>query len=186
MTNGQIRKAVIGGIASWFVLGLLLDRYVLRQYAPWFSNLFYFRDAEIVVRPYSRKIAWLGLSLVLVTPSVLVGICFPVYLRLKKRATTAEGFAIFGLTAFWFLSIPVIVWAGDVVYRFLKMALATSAWAEGVVAFLDGFVFKGDLYVYSFRVFTIDSGLGALAGLIAGIALLYKKGLWDTLRARLT
>jgi len=46
-------------------------------------------------------------------------------------------------------------------------------------------VFKGDLYVYQAKLFSIDAGLGALVGLLVGIALLYKKGLWDAIQEQL-
>jgi hypothetical protein len=164
------------------VFAILVDRFVLREHVPWLSNLLYFRDAQIVVKPFERKISWLGLGLVLVVPSVVIGVILALYSRITGKATTSESAAVFGLTAFWFVAIPFIVWAGDVVYRVLKALLDKWSWAKGIAAFCEGFVFKGDLYIYGAKLFSIDSGLGALAGLVIGVALLYKKGLWDAIR----
>ena len=185
MTDNQKRMAVIGGLVAWYVVATLVDRYLLREIAPWFSRLLYLGDAEIVVRPFSRKFSWLGLSLLLVAPSFVVGVGMAIYLRIRKRTSTKECFAIFGLTAFWFILIPFFIWVGDNLYRVCKAFLDDWAWAKGVVAFLEGFLFKGDLYVYSFKLVSIDSGLGALAGLILGVALLYKKGLWEMIREKM-
>jgi hypothetical protein len=185
MKNSQKRMAVLGGLVAWWVFALAIDRYVLREHLPWFSELLYFRDAEIVVQPFSRKFSWLGLSLLLVAPSFVVGVCLAIYLRLRKKMATRESFAVFGYTAFWFLLIPVLVWIGHTLFRFFKSFLDDLTWAKGIVAFLGGFTFKGDLYIYSFKVVTIDSGLGALVGLALGIALLYRKGLWGIIEGQI-
>ena len=115
-------------------------------------------------------------------PSVVVGVFLAAYERITGKASTANSVKMFGLAAFWFAAIPFIVWLGDVVYRVLKAVLDKWSWAKGIAAFCEGFVFKGDLYVYGAKIFTIDSGLGALVGLVVGVALLYKKGLWDSIR----
>jgi hypothetical protein len=177
--------AVLGGLTAWCVIAVIVDRYVLREHLPWFSGLLYFRDAEIVVQPFSRKFSWLGLSLLLVAPSFVVGVCLAIYLRLRKKLTSQESVAVFGFTAFWFLLIPVLVWIGHNLFRFFKSFLDDLAWAKGIVAFLEGFTFKGDLYIYSLKVVMIDSGLGALAGLVLGIALLYRKGLWGIIEGQI-
>lgn len=185
MTNSQKGMAVIGGSATWCVIAILLDRYFLREKAPWFSQLLYLRDAEIVVQPFSRTFSWLGLNLLIVAPSFAVGVCLALYLRLRKRLTSQESMVVFGVTAFWFLAIPFLVWVGHNLYNFFKGLLDGWAWAKGIVAFLDGFTFTGDLYVYSFKLVSIHSGLGALAGLVLGTGLLYKKALWETIRGKL-
>jgi hypothetical protein len=77
------------------------------------------------------------------------------------------------------------VWIGHNLFRFFKSFLIDWPWAKGIVAFLEGFTFKGDLYIYSFKVVTIDSGLGALVGLALGIALLYRKGLWGIIEGQI-
>ena len=182
LSDSQQRLAVVGVAIAWIIFALAVDRYILRDSVPWLSHLLYFRDAEIVVQPFSRKFAWLGLTLLLFVPSVLVAVFLSAYLRIKKRTTTSESLMVFGVTAFWFLLIPVLMWIGHNVYRFFKSFLDDWAWAKGLVSFLEGFTFKGDLYIYSFKFWTVDSGLGALAGLALGIFLLYNKGLWQTLK----
>jgi hypothetical protein len=78
------------------------------------------------------------------------------------------------------------MWVGDNSYRFAKPFLDEWAWAKGLVSVLDGFTFKGDLYIYSFKFWTVDSGLGALAGLVLGVLLLYKKGLWEMIKKQMS
>ena len=176
------RTATLGLVLAWIVAALAIDRYALRHNFPWFSDALYFQNAQIVVKPFDRTIAWLGLSLLIVAPSILVGLFLSIWLRMTKRATTTESFQAFGVIAFWFMAVPFVVWIGDNLYRFFKGFMEDWSWAKGLVAFLDGFVFKGDLYVYSFKVVHLDSGLGAIAGLMLGCALLYQRGLWTAIR----
>jgi len=182
LTEKQKQRAIVGFALTWIVLALAIDRYVLSDYAPWLSNMLYFRDAEIVVQPFSRKFVWLGLTLLLIVPSFVIGVVLSIYLLIKKKIKFADSFMVFGATAFWFLLIPLFIWIGDNIYRFLKGLLDDWAWAKGLASFLEGFTFKGDMYIYGFKFWSIDSGLGALVGLAVGILLLYKKGLWETIK----
>lgn len=178
ITESQKKRAIIGIFVLWFIGATVVDRYVLRFPAPWFSELLHLENAEIMVRPFSRSFSWLGLTLVLVAPSFAVGIGWSLYLRFKKKSPWKDSAVIAGLVSFWFCLIPVVVWAGESIYRFLKGFLDDWAWAKGIVEFCEGFTLKGDIHVYSFKLMHIDSGLGAMVGLAVGIALLYKKGLW--------
>lgn len=73
LTDKEKQKAIVGLALAWIVFALAFDRYVLRDYVPWLSNMLYFRDAEIVIQPFSRKFEWLGLTLLLFVPSEVVG-----------------------------------------------------------------------------------------------------------------
>jgi hypothetical protein len=183
MTDRQKNLGIIGGIMAWCVLAVIADRYLIRDIAPWFSEMLVIKDAEIVVKPMSRTISWLGLSLVLVAPSLFCGLGVAIYRAMKKRPPK-EYLAVCGLVSFWFLLIPIFVWIGDVIYRFMKGFLDDWAWAKGLVEILEGFILKGNVTVYSFKLYYLDAGLGAMAGLAVGIALLYKKGLWNLLKEK--
>jgi hypothetical protein len=59
------------------------------------------------------------------------------------------------------------------------------AWAKGVSEFCDGFVFKGYLYSYHLQIYHIEAGLGAIAGLVLGVMLLFRFGWWETIKNKL-
>lgn len=181
LTKSQKRIAILGLFSAWFLIATVIDRYVLRIWAPWFSELLHLENAEIVVRPFSRTFSWLGLSLVLVAPSIAVGLVWSLFTRIKNQASWKTCGGIAGLVSFWFFLIPIFVWLGECVYRFLKGFLDDWAWAKGIVEFVDGFTLKGDIHVYSFKIMHIESGLGAMVGLVVGVIMLYKKGLWKTI-----
>src|SRR5438067_1212211 len=97
MTNAQERRAIVGTMVAWCLCAILIDRFVLREHAAWLSYLLYFRNAQIVVKPFERTFTWLGLTLVLVVPSVIVGVILSVYVRATGKATTTESAKVFGL-----------------------------------------------------------------------------------------
>lgn len=179
MTDSQRRKAIIGAIFIWFVAGVAIDRYLLKPIAPWFSEFIHLEKAEITVEPFSRTFSWLGLTLVLVAPSIVVGVGWSLYAGIRRLIPWKDCAILSGLISFWFCLIPAIMWVGESIYRFLKSFLDDWAWAKGIAGFLDGFTLNGDIHIYSFRVMHIDSGLGAMVGLVVGILLLYRKGLWQ-------
>lgn len=179
MTESQKRKAIIGTICVWFVVGMAIDRYLLKPIAPWFSDFLHLEKAKITVEPFSRTFSWLGLTLVLVAPSIIVGVGWSVYAGIRRKISWKDCAILSGAISFWFFLIPVIMWIGESLYRFLKGFLDDWAWAKGFVGFLEGFKLNGDIHIYSFQVMNIDSGLGAMVGLVVGILLLYRKGLWQ-------
>src|SRR5262245_21593294 len=130
MTGGQRKLAVVGVSITWIVAALAIDRYFLRDVAPWFSNVLYLGNAEIEVKPFSRTFSWLGLALVMVAPSVTIGIGWSVYSAISRRRTILDSLALFGMTSFWFFFVPFLVWLGDVIYRFCKGFLDEWSWAK--------------------------------------------------------
>ena len=185
MSKLQRALAIVGAFLAWTVVALAVDRYVLRDTLPWLARLLYFKDAEIVVRPFDRTFGWLGLTLVLVLPSLLVGLGAAIYLKVKQKESWSTALASFGILSFCFFLIPFLIWTGDVIYRFAKAVFDDWAWAKGIAEFCDGFVFKGYLCTYGFQIVHLDSGLGAIAGLLLGVALYYKFGLWEIIKKRL-
>jgi hypothetical protein len=185
MSKIQRALALIGAFVAWTVVALAVDRYVLRDLLPWLSRLLYFKNAEILVRPFNRTFGWLGLTLVLVLPSFFIGLSAALYLKLKKKETWSTALAGFGILSFWFFLIPFLIWTGDVIYRFTRTGLNDWAWARSIADFCDGFIFKGDLYTYGFKIVHVESGLGAIAGLVLGVILYYRFGLWEIIKKRL-
>jgi len=57
MEDTHLRRATIGIMIAWFVFATLVDRFVLREWTPWLSNLLYFRDAKIIIKPFERDIS---------------------------------------------------------------------------------------------------------------------------------
>ncbi len=182
MTDRQRTIALIGLILVWCAVALPVDRYLLHPRAPWFSELLVIRNAEIIVKPLSRTITWLGFTLTLVTPAVLCAVGFAAYRKFGLKRPLKDGLAIGGTISFWFFTIPVWVWIGDSIYRVAWAYLVDWKWSETLIKFLDEFVLKGDLMIYSFRLFQIDGGFGAMLGLAIGMALLFKHALWNQLQ----
>lgn len=185
MTNFQKAVAVVGAFLAWTVVAIAIDRYVVRDAVPWLSRLLYFKDAEIVIKPFDRTFGWLGLAVVLVFPSFVLGIAAAIFLRFRKSESWSTALASCGVLSFWFFLIPFLIWVGDGIYRFAKSGLDDWAWAKGIAGFCDGFVFKGYLYSYGFKIVHIESGLGAIAGLTLGVMLYYRFGLWDIIKHKL-
>ena len=51
MTDRQKASALTGLILVWCAVALPVDRYLLHDHAPWFSDLLVIKNAEIVVYP---------------------------------------------------------------------------------------------------------------------------------------
>ncbi len=185
MTNIQKTVAIIGAFLLWTIVAVGIDRYFVRDSIPNLSQLLYFKDAEIVVKPFDRTFKWLGLSIVLILPSFLLGIAAAIFLRVRKKQSWSISIASCGILSFWFFLIPLLAWIGESIYRFAKSGLDDWGWAKGIAGFCDGFVFKGYLYSYGFHIVHIEAGLGAIVGLVLGVILYYKFGLWEIIKNKL-
>ena len=177
--------AIVGAFVAWTIVAIAIDRYVIRDSIPWLSNLLYFKNVEIVIKPFDRTFTWLGLGVVLVLPSLALGIAAAAFLRFKEKEAWTISLLSFGVLSFWFFLIPLLIWIGDVIYRVVKRLLDNWVWAKGLSEFCDGFVFKGYLYSYRLEIYHIEAGLGAIAGLALGVILYYRFGLWKTIKNKL-
>ena len=184
MTDRQKASALTGLILVWCAVALPVDRYLLHDHAPWFSDLLVIKNAEIVVQPLSRTVTWVGLTLALVVPAVLQAVGFAIHRAVKYRRPVKDCLAVFGTVFFWFFTIPLWVWIGDSLYRIAWAFLTDWEWAKGAIHFLDGFVLNGDVMVYSLRLFHIEAGFGAMTGLALGVTLFFEHGLWDMLQEK--
>ena len=182
LTDRQKAIALTGLILVWCAVALPVDRYVLQPRAAWFSELLVIKNAEIIVKPLSRTITWLGFTLTLVTPAVLCAVGFAAYRKFGLKRPLKDGLAICGTISFWFFTIPLWVWLGDSIYRVAWSFLVDWKWSEVLIKFLDEFVLKGDVMIYSFRLFQIEGGFGAMLGAAIGVALLCKHALWNQLQ----
>lgn len=185
MTNIQKTIAIVGAFIAWTIFAVGLDRYVIRDWIPWLSNLLYFKDAEIVIKPFDRSFSWLGLAVVLVLPSFVLGIAAAVFLRFSKKESWATSLASCGVLSFLFFIIPILAWVGESIYRFTKSALDDHVWAKGIAGFCEGFIFRGSLFTYNIRIYHVEAGLGAIVGLTIGVMVFYKFGLWNIIKDKL-
>ena len=184
MTDRQKASALTGLILVWCAVALPMDRYLLHGHAPWFSELLVIKNAEIVVKPLSRTISWLGLTLVLVVPVVLQALGFAIHRAVKYRRPAKDCLAVCGTVFFWFFMILLWAWLGDSLYRIAWPFVAEWEWAKGALGFLDGYVLNGDVMVYSLRLFHVESGFGGLVGLASGVGLFFEHGLWRLLQEK--
>jgi hypothetical protein len=166
-------KYIAGICLGWLLVAILVDHFVLRQMAPWYTRLFALENGKFSFAPFFRDFAQLSFTTFLLVPFLLSIVVLIALVARKKIKKTDALKSIIQL--FWGLAIIIIaVVAGHIIY--LLFSGIDWTFVKVITNFCDGYKIEGKIYLFNLYIVSIQSGVGALVGLLVGFYAYYKKG----------
>ncbi len=165
---------VIGICIGWFLISVLVDHFIFRQRASWYTRLFALENGKFSFDPFYRDISQLSFTTFLLVPFLLIVITLTV-LAIRKKIKRAD--VLKSISALiWGLAVIVIaVVVGHIIYRLISGI--DWNFIKVITNFCEGYKIEGQIYLINLHIVDIKSGVGALVGLAIGFYSYYKKGI---------
>lgn len=167
------KRYIIGICFGWFIISVLADYFLFSKSVPGYTRLIALENAKFSLDPFYRNISQLSFTTFLFIP-FLISILTIFILAIRKKIDHSEipKYIINLLLSIASIFLAVIL--GHLIYRFIS----GIDWKpiKAITNFFEGYVMEGDIYLFTLYVAKVDSGLGAIFGLMVGIYFFYNKG----------
>ena len=166
---------------GWFLISILVDHFIFRQRASWYTRLFALENGKISFDPFYRDVSQLSFTTFLLVPFIIIILTLTV-LAIWKKIKRAELFKSIS-ALIWSLSfILLAVVVGHIIYRLISGI--EWAFIKVITNFCEGYKIEGQIYLFNLHIVDIKSGVGALVGLAVGFYSYYKRGILKILIER--
>lgn len=169
---------VIGICAGWFLIAVLVDHFIIRQKASWYTRLFALENGKFSFDPFYRDISQLSFTTFLLVP-FLVAVTTLTVLAIRKKIRRAEIVKSVSALTWSLFVIGIAIVVGHIIYRLVSGI--DWNFVKAIVHFCEGYKIEGQIYLFNLHIVDIKSGVGALVGLTIGFYSYYKKGVLNLL-----
>jgi len=167
------RQYVISICMGWLLIAILIDHFIFRQWASWYTRLFALENGKFSFDPFFRDFTQLSFTTFLLVPFIIVCVTL-IVLAIRKKINRTDIIKSVSALIWSLIVILIAVFVGHIIYRIISGIDWT--FIKVVTNFCEGYKIEGQIYLFDLHIVDIKSGVGALVGLVVGFYAYYKKG----------
>lgn len=169
------KRYLLGLIIGWLLFSTLIDHFLLRANALWYTRLIALENGKFVFDPFERSFSQISFTSFILVPFFLAIVAIVVS-AIRSKSDRSETVKSVG-TLFYSLGLAILaIILGHVIYRLLS----GIDWGpvKVVTNFCDGYALEGKLYLFNLFIAELRKGfgIGALVGIVVGIYIYYNQG----------